>query len=96
LTVHFGRQFIRCQVSDAEPGEDQVSYRTVSLSFSQAFDAEPGEDQVSYRSVTLSFSQAFDAEPGEDQVPYRAVTIIFRVSGFSMPSLVKTRSRIGP
>jgi hypothetical protein len=46
--------------------------------------------------VTMSFSQAFDAEPGEDQVSYRAVTIIFRVSGFSMPSLVKTRSRIGP
>jgi hypothetical protein len=37
----------------------------------------------------------FDAESGEDQVSYRAVTS-FRESGFSMPSLVKTRSRIGP
>jgi hypothetical protein len=45
--------------------------------------------------VTSFLSQAFDAEPGEDQVSYRAVTLSFRVSGFSMPSLVKTRSRIG-
>jgi hypothetical protein len=45
------------QAFDAEPGEDQVSYRAVTLVFSkcQAFDAEPGEDQVSYRAVTLSF-----------------------------------------
>jgi hypothetical protein len=66
----------------------------VTSFLSQAFDAESGEDQISYRAVTLFFSQAFDAEPGEDQVSYRAVTLF--LVRLSMPSLVKTRSRIGP
>jgi hypothetical protein len=120
LTVHFERQFLKyqvsdaepgggrphtesghhsiseCQVFDAEPGEDLVSYQAMTLFFSQAFDAGSGEDQIPYRVVTLFFSQAFNAGSGEDQIPYRAVTLFFRVSGFSMPSLVKTRSRIEP
>jgi hypothetical protein len=30
LTIHSECQFIKCQVSDAEPGEGQVSYRVVT------------------------------------------------------------------
>jgi hypothetical protein len=63
-----------------------------------------GEDQIPYRAMTSSLSQAFDTEPslygedgsGEVHITYRAVTLFLRVSGFSMPGLVKTRSRIGP